>query len=439
MSPLSYFRDLNQKILSGQRVQYGQWKGPDFFGPAGPEDSRVLTYPRIGLYTGKGCSHSWLWFVELFDRYGFYDLRLLDEKQIRAGALGSIDCLALSGGDTIAMAEGLGEEGARELDAFLQRGGLYVGSCAGAYLPLNSSKEHLLHFNFVQAKITNLTREIPDSIRLPEKSLAPYGCSFLFHPVREAVELEADGLAPFDGLGSFTAPLFGGPGLTPGEGSEVLARYSGFTPKTLFLVDPDLARETLIDKAAVLRNPLGQGVFYLFGPHFEHPYFPLANRLLTRVIYWEVKGSAQEKESRFRGTSLIGLSGDELSDWLKSLKREISNARIVANGLETLDVRWRIGNKIYEPIKIRYFLEAAWNRLGRLALRPQLALFGEEEKSLTDKAVHLTVFLRDLKNRIDAGQETLPLAEKLFQELQVFTRQFLMIFFRSQWSAFCEN
>ena len=47
--------------------------------------------------------------------------------------------------------------------------------------------------------------------------LTPYGCSYLFHPVREAVELTADGLPPFAGTGSFSAPLFGGPGMIPGR------------------------------------------------------------------------------------------------------------------------------------------------------------------------------------------------------------------------------
>lgn len=439
MTSNPFYRELNRKILSGQEVRFSQWKGQGTGRLKQLTGDQPLTYPRIGLYVGKGCSHSWLWFVELFDRYGFYDLVLLDERQIKAGALGSIDCLTVSGGDTIAMAEGLGKEGATELGSFLQEGGLYLGSCAGAYLPLNSSKEHLHHFNFVKARITNLTKKIPDSIRLPEKSIAPYGCSYLFHPVREAVELTADGLPPFDGTGSFAAPLYGGPGMTPGEDSEVLARYSGFTKKTLFLVDPDLARETLIDQAAVIRNHLGEGSFYLFGPHFEHPYFPVANKLLTDVIYWESKGLGQKKEKGFREAFRITLSGNELADWLKGLKREISNARIVANGLETRDIRWLIGNKIYEPIKIRLFLEAAWSRLGRMALRPELTLLGEEEKSLTDKAVHFTFILRDLKNRIDAGQETLSLAERLFQELQIFTRLFLEIFFRCQWSVFSES
>lgn len=433
---LTYHRELNRKILSGCPVHYSQWKGPDLSGPDGSAEERVLAYPRIGIYCGKGCSHSWLWFVELFDRYGFYDLAPLDEDQIRGGALGSIDCLAVSGGDTIAMAEGLGKEGAAELGSFLRQGGLYLGSCAGAYLPLNSSKEHLHHFNFVKARITNLTKKVPDSVRLPEKSIIPYGCSYLFHPVREAVELTAHGLPPFAGMGSFSAPLFGGPGMIPGGGSEVLARYSGFTKKTLFLVDPDLARETLIDKAAVVKNSWGQGAFYLFGPHFEHPYFPVANKLVTDCIYWELGGLLEKKKKGHKEPSLTVLSGTELTSWLKGLKREVSNARIVANGLETYSIHWLIGNKIYEPVKIRFFLEAVWKRLGRIAPWPELKILKEEENSLTDEAVQLTVLLRDLKNRIDDGQETLPVAETLFQKLQLFTRKFLKIFFRSELSAF---
>lgn len=434
----TYHRELNRKILAGQPVRYGQWREPGFSSQTGPADDKVLTYPRIGLYTGKGCSHSWLWFVDLFDRYGFYDLVLLDENQIRGGALRSMDCLAVSGGDTIAMAQGLGRKGAAELDVFLQRGGLYLGSCAGAYLPLNSSKEHLLHFNFVPARITNLTKEIPDSIRLPEKSLAPYGCSYIFHPVREDLELTANGCPPFAGTGSFTAPLYGGPGLIPGESSDVLARYSGFTKKTLFLVDPELAQETLIDKAAVIRNRQGSGVFYLFGPHFEHPYFPVANQLLTDCLYFELGYGNQRKKDSGEMPRYF-LSGDSSRFWLKGLKREISNARIVACGLETHWIQWLIGNKIYEPLKIRFFLEAVWKRLDLLALGPGLALAGEEEKSLTDQSRQLTFFLRDLKNKIDAGEDTLFLAEKLFQELQLFTRRFLEIYLRTRLSAFSGN
>jgi len=43
--------------------------------------------------------------------------------------------------------------------------------------------------------------------------------------------------------------------------------------------------------------------------------------------------------------------------------------------------QWLIGHKIYQPLKIHFFLEACWTRLDWLANRPYLAISREEEKS----------------------------------------------------------
>jgi glutamine amidotransferase-like uncharacterized protein len=391
-----------------------------------------LWSPKIGVYAGKGSSHSWLWFVDLFERLGFYEQTLLDEKGVQNGSCRGLDFLAVSGGDTITMAEGLGFGGALRMKDYIQSGGVYLGSCAGAYLPLYSSKEHLQHFNFVPARITNLTDSIPPAVRLPEKSITPYGCSYLYHPVREEVELAPSGLPPFDRNASIRAPLYGGPGMIPSSGSEILARYEAFTSKTLFLVDEELARKTLIGKAAVIRQPYGDGVFYLFGPHCEHPHFPSANQCLARVMAWEYRERPESGEAKIPNLEERGLlRRPELKTWIRDLKREVSNSRLVANGLETLQVRWLIGNKIYEPLKIRFFLEAIWGRLLGLEKGKALVFPQKEESSLSliEKAQDLTRLLRSLKTKLDEGQDSLTEAVRVFETLQQLTRNFLTVYF----------
>ena len=79
-----------------------------------PRAPRPLRIPRIGLYTGSGTSHSWLWFVELFDRMLFHDIVFLNEDMVKDGALKNLDVFAMSGGDTIRIAEGLDTTGAAE-------------------------------------------------------------------------------------------------------------------------------------------------------------------------------------------------------------------------------------------------------------------------------------------------------------------------------------
>ena len=266
--------------------------------------------PVIGIYTGLGASHSWLWFVEIFDRMGFCNLRFLTENDIQTGGLDTCDVLAMSGGDTFAIAQGLGPAGADHLRRFIEDGGLYMGSCAGAYLPLRSSKEHLNLFNFVPVKIANLTRTLPKAQRLKEKFCTAYGCSFIFHPVREAVQVATNGFTPFSKTPILHAPLYGGPPMIPSDSTQVLATYRSFTDKTVFLVDKALAADTVIGKAAVIRQKMGKGCLHLYGPHFEHPRFNAANQLLTDAMIWDVQKRPRRGEDRNAET-----------DWASSLSR----------------------------------------------------------------------------------------------------------------------
>jgi glutamine amidotransferase-like uncharacterized protein len=402
-------------------------------GPAPPRalaavrsaEGRALRYPRLGVYTGGGSSHSWLWFAESLERLGFYDLAFLDHHDIAAGGLAGLDAVALSGGDTFAMAGALGPAGARELERFIREGGIYLGACAGAYLALRSSKEPLNLFNLAAATIANLSRDLPAPLLLPDKYKTAYGCDYVFHPVREAVELDCPGTEPF-GQQRLAAPLYGGPAMIPASDEvQVLARYAAFEGRTRFLAPPELAADTLIGKAAVLRAPLGQGALYLFGPHFEHPGYAAANRLLAEAIYWDLPARGRagpEAES-------ASLAGKEAKAWLLEVKRQLSNSRIVALGLEDHPARWLIGAKVYEPAKLRVFLEAMWVRLRALGKAPALAgppAAGEQLPALLGQ---LTTRIRALRQDLAAGGDSLPLARELFAGLIKASSMFLGIYF----------
>ena len=125
----------------------------------------LLNFLPIGIYTGSGASHSWLWFVEILERMGFYNVHFVDERDILSNALDPLNVLLMSGGDTFAMAEGLGAEGSGKLKSFIEGGGLYIGTCAGAYLPLKSSMDFLNQFNFINVKISNISRRLSEPER----------------------------------------------------------------------------------------------------------------------------------------------------------------------------------------------------------------------------------------------------------------------------------
>lgn len=384
-------------------------------------------YPRLAVYMGGGSSHSWLWFAKLFERLGLYDLALVDHEDVAQGGLEGCHALAVSGGDTFGMAEALDAAGAGALEKFIRQGGLYLGSCAGAYLFLNSSKKPLDLFNWVPAKISNLSSSLPQAHDLPEKFCTPYGCSYVYHPVREAVNLAGCGREPWPQVGEFQAPLYGGPAMIASDEEQVLARYKGFTPKTWFLIDPKLAANTLLSNAAVLRTKLGQGTCYLFGPHLEHPYFAEANQLLADAMYGDLPSKVAERPQVQAAERLTAKAG---RSWLGDLKREVSNVRIVALGLESHPARWLIGRKVYEPAKLRVFAEAVWERLRRLEHKPRLFL-PERAAGLISDWKEITLCVRSLYRQLHRDNDTQQIAEDLFPKLNLASARFMELYFQN--------
>lgn len=434
MNVYEAYTALNIRLARGETPEDFPAAGPGSVRRRGREEAFSLRYPRVGIYTGEGSSHSWLWLVEVFERLGFFDLTFFDHHRIKENHLKNLDVLALSGGDTFAMAQALGAQGALALREFITNGGVYLGSCAGAYLPMNSSQKPLDLFNFVPVKITNLSRNLPQPLTLEDKFRTAYGCSYVFHPVREALKLKAEEAGPFAGAGSFTAPLYGGPAMVCGDEAQILARYQDFTEKTLFLVERELAARTLLGNTAALRAPLGKGMLYLFGPHFEHPRFPQANRLLADVIYYDLpRQSPDAADHEFSSTMLAGAEAKSL---LKDLKREVSNARIAAWGLENHSARWLIGKKVYEPQKFLVFMEAVWSRLRTLERLPMLKAPQDADSLLIRPWRSIARNLRTLRRELAQEHDTLDLATDIFANLNRASARFMEMYFKSALPVF---
>ncbi len=386
--------------------------------------SPVFMKQKIAVYVGTGSSHSWLWFVDVFERYSIYDLVFIDEYGIQQNNLSRFDTLVVSGGDTFSIAESLGPKGAKSLHLFMNRGGVYIGSCAGAYLPMRSSKPHLNLFNFVEVKIANLSKFLPQAKQMRHKSYVCYGCDYIFHPVREEVRLKNHNMSALN-KDSFSAPLYGGPSMIPSPDCQVLASYQDFTDKTAFLVDKELAFETLYQKAAIVRAGYGKGLFYLFGPHLEHPGFPVANKLLVDTLTSTT--SQSKKQNRVQNSRRLIKN----KDLIQKIKREISNSRIIAVGLETSPQYWLIGHKSYEPTKIRLYLESIWSRLPTLEKQTYALIFNHEEEELVSFCQKTTNILKLLKKNINISQASCSIAKDVFSNLKIMNQIFLNIYFRT--------
>ncbi len=392
-----------------------------------------LHYPRpIGIYTGSGASHSWLWFVEILDKMGFYNVHFVDEKDIRTNGLDPLDVLLMSGGDTFAIAEGLGPEGSDNLREFIETGGLYIGTCAGAYLPLRSSMDFLNQFNFIDVKISNISRRLTETERhsLQKVACSSYGCDFVYHVAREDVLLEMAKGHQTDGQKEIVAPLYGGPSMLPSEDIEPIATYKGFTNKTKFLVQEELAEKTLLGNIAIAKKSMGKGHLYIFGPHFEHPHYPSCNLFLAEIICKKENEKSSPIQKDFSETLPNRIKGETLKGWLRDLKRELSHSRIIASGMNDFTMNWLIGNKYYDPGKITVFINTVWNKLRHLESMTGLEVDKNRLLQCVEMSKEVTEEIKAVRSeRNEQGNATL-LASKMFLNLKSLSSHFFSLYFQ---------
>jgi hypothetical protein len=111
------------------------------------------------------------------------------------------------------------------------------------------------------------------------------------------------------------------------------------------------------------------------------------------------------------------------------IRRHVSNARIVGFGLEKMPVTWRIGVKVWEPEKIRTFLDYAWRRLPYLDAHA-LGLDPADLEPLAGGYEEVTRLARSLKMKIESDSDSQPEAQSLLTRLKELTASFLSLYFR---------
>ncbi len=98
---------------------------------------------RAAVYRGSGasdtCANATL---EILNASQDCEAAYVSSEKIQNGALKDFDVVFFPGGSASEQRKSLGDEGWKQLWGFLENGGGYVGTCAGAYLALyNESRE----------------------------------------------------------------------------------------------------------------------------------------------------------------------------------------------------------------------------------------------------------------------------------------------------------
>jgi glutamine amidotransferase-like uncharacterized protein len=380
--------------------------------------SGSILYPRIAVYSGSGASHSWIWFADLFERSGLFDVGFIDESTVKDAGLSGFDAFFVGGGDTYEMASSLGREGAGAIEGFVREGGFYFGSCAGAYLVLSGvDLEPFAPFNLIRGDMLNVMEAPPEPRCLEHKYKSAYGDRWVFHPVYGEVKLAPQNI---------NAPLFGGPVISEAVPDEVLAEYSGLTDRAAYLW-PRLDAEGFVKgRSAVLLSGQGGGTVVASGPHLEHPLYPAANALAADLL----RVHCSERPRMMMKPSSSYISTDDGTPLLLEMKRQVSNARIVGFGLERMPVSWKLGQKVWEPEKICMFLDCVWGRLPYLFEHGGLIGHDGELERLASGYADVTRVSKSLKIKVESGQDSLAEASKLLLSLKELTARFLSLYFR---------
>lgn len=92
---------------------------------------------RVGMFSAEGVSGKGPSSLERLLRDGF-DVRRFGARDVQDGALQQFDVVVFPGGSGSGQARALGPAGRDRVRRFVQRGGGYVGICAGAYLAANN-------------------------------------------------------------------------------------------------------------------------------------------------------------------------------------------------------------------------------------------------------------------------------------------------------------
>lgn len=257
---------------------------------------------RIAVYGGGGAPYN---HAAAFAAMGF-ETGFVFPRDILDGALGGFDLLAVPGGGYLAMQgqlDPLGEAGCRAIAEFVRAGGMYLGSCAGAFDASIVSETFVAacpqqrHLQMIDAAVWN-SGDAWMGLQSPGVGVLRARIADPAHPVTLGMPESFE-------ITHYNGPLYElRPGAIPGA-AEVTGLLSlagtgaAFTPAERFLGARIADRDLLVTHAAAegvfnaVAGRFGKGLVVLFG---SHPEFGLSldleawgapARLMGNAGFWQ--------------------------------------------------------------------------------------------------------------------------------------------------------
>lgn len=228
--------------------------GAVFAQDAAPKLCRAAVYNDSGA--SPTCANASL---EILNATPNFEAENISAEEIRQGKLREFDVVLFPGGTGSGEAKALGDDGWRELRAFLQDGGGYLGTCAGAYMALvNESRST---GSLIDAELQEGEWERGEAVL--EIELTPEGKRV----VDEFFEKD-DYFADADFSGRLNCAYQNGPIVHPAP-SDKLAPYTILAYFRTEIAENDAPVGVQVDSPAIAVGEYGAGRVVICSPHPE--------------------------------------------------------------------------------------------------------------------------------------------------------------------------
>jgi putative intracellular protease/amidase len=217
---------------------------------------------RIAVFHDKGVSEKVDGLIELLKTFSELQVTKLDGSEIRGGKLANFNVVLVPGGSGSKEAAALEESGRQEIRSFVERGGGYLGICAGAYL---ASADYDWSLHILDAKVLDRAHWARGSGDV-EVSLTPAGQKLL--------------AAASD---SQTILYWQGPLLAPAGKAEI-PDYETLGTFATEIAKNGAPKGVMPGTTAIARGTFGSGRVFCFSPHPERT--PAVQSQVLKAIQW---------------------------------------------------------------------------------------------------------------------------------------------------------
>lgn len=192
---------------------------------------------------------------KLFELHSIFCVDFVDLEKDLPAPLDTFQAIVVPGGDPIQQGNTIGAEGLKKIRSFVERGGGYIGFCAGAFLGGTNSKNPDFGLRLLDVSIVSCVRKAATDLRGKVQV--------------KAGDFHDDEAAFPDGSATLMVNYRNGP-LFP-EGNVLKKRGVSIIASVVECSSlPKQFRSKMHRKPCIVEGSFGRGRVVLCGPHPEH-------------------------------------------------------------------------------------------------------------------------------------------------------------------------